>query len=116
MNYNDKVTLKLKENYQNRDGEKSDRQKRRESKKNYNKFITKAYKYLNKDWLDSIDEDIKISLSHDWYVANYRNRWLKKPVEFSEWIKSSFKNIKPNTSVYRNTIINSLLNEGDSDN
>jgi len=115
MNYNDKVTLKLKENYQSRDGEKSERQKRRENKKNYDKFITKAYKFLNKEWLDSVDEVIKMNLSYDWTVVSYRNRWLKRPVEFSEWIKSSFKNIKPNTSVYRNTIINSLLNESDSD-
>lgn len=119
MKYNDKVTLKLKENHQTRMWEesgKSDRQRRRENKKKYSKFIDEAYKYLNKEWLDSVDEKIKIEICSKWDVVKFRNKYIQHPVDFGDWVKTSFRNIKPNPSIYRDVIINKLLDESDTDN
>lgn len=120
MKYRDKSTIRYQINQQNREGEdKSERSKRRELERKYKKFNSKVYKYVDKDWWESVDDDVRKQLYRDWcYIVHdsfiYRGSASPKimdPSDFENWIKIVRRDIKPNVVVYRNKILDRLLDE-----
>lgn len=115
MKYNDKGTKRAYAKQQDRyDEEKSDRAVRRELERNYIKFTYKVYKYIDRDWWESVDESTRKKLYSEWtYIVHdsligQPNAKLD-PAGFENWIKMVKRDIKPNVLIYRNKVLNRLL-------
>ena len=111
MKYKDKNTIRSHINHVSKleAGEtKSDRKIRREKERRLNKFTLNVYKYIDRDWWDSVDFDVKEEIYSNWIVTNIRSR---SDISFEVWIKSVRKDIKPNKQVYREKIIDNILDD-----
>jgi hypothetical protein len=113
-NYKDKVTVRLESKYSQRESmSNSDRNIRRQEEREYQKFVKLVYSYLEKDWWDSVDGSIQNRLYNEWkherlYVARQRGS-IKDA--FIRWVKIIRLEVKPNCSLYRDKIIDKLLQE-----
>lgn len=112
MKYNDRGTmrsyLKQQERY---DLEKSDRAKRRELEREYKTFLSKFYKYVERDWWDSVSVENKKSLYSEWSHIKVVAKSQGHDTDFGEWVKMVRRDTKPNIVVYRNKILERLLDE-----
>lgn len=112
MKYNDKQTrlivAKHSENQQSDDFSfgKSERAIRRQTKRSVDKFTKSVYKYIEKDWWDSVDYRIKEKLYHEW---GFYSTHINKSASFGKWINEVRETIKPNVGVYRQKVLKNLL-------
>jgi hypothetical protein len=107
MKYKDKGTMRSYAKQQEKyDLDKSDRTKRREREREYKRFVSNFYKYVERDWWDSVDDSDKKSLYSEWshicVISHHKQ-------DFEEWANRVKKDIKPNTSIYRNKILDKIL-------
>ena len=113
MKYNDKQTrlinAKHSEKQQQYNGfDMSDRSIRRQNKRSVEKFTKSVYKYIEKDWWDSVDYKVKEKLYHEW---QFFSSHINKSANFGKWINEVKETIKPNVGVYRQKVLKKLLND-----
>lgn len=121
MMYKDKSTLRWQRKQLEKDDySKSDRNIRREEKRNLEKFRVKVCKYVDSDWWDSFTTSEQMSIYRSW--LNSGDEWVfwkskftstkqSSDNDFDKWIKRKYDEVKPNMSVYRDKKLDRILNE-----
>jgi hypothetical protein len=124
MKYNDKHSIKAHQKHVSKmenddkplhwgfgqDPDKWDRRTKREYERNSKKFNQEVYHHINREWWDSLSFNDRVSIHNDWGVT-VRSPMGFKPINFGEWIKNAVKKYKPDISIYRDKVIDKLLNE-----
>lgn len=104
MKYNDRYTRIITERHRDKEDEySSDRNLRREKERKYKKFASKIYKYVEKDWWDSLTESDQHDIYYSWMFYTDLKYSHRTKSDFETWAKSYFSNIKvkPDPIVYR---------------
>ena len=117
MKYKDKLTTRLEANHSNqlldRDpwgNDISNRASRRKEERRFKQFTLDVYRYLEKDWWDSVDEETKKKLYNEWFgIIRLSNSGIYNTPDFKKWITQVRKDIKPNVLLYRDKILNKIL-------
>src|ERR1035437_5400168 len=104
MKYHDKQTRKINVKWSERPEKTFDgfAHARRQLLK---KFKPKVYKYVDREWWDSLNEYQQKQAMQDWMFIIGMN----KKADFKSWILKYRMSIKPDVVIYREKVLNNLL-------
>ena len=117
MKYNDKHTKLLQTKHQDKLDSigtiwATSRSDRREFKREFNKFKTRVILHTNVDLWDCINETDQVGIFNSWRFSHTKLRpnGSLKP-DFKSWIKNEIKSIEIDKHLYRDKVIDRLLDE-----
>lgn len=116
MNYNDKHTRLLKDKHQNKpDYIGSDRSNRREFEREFKKFKEKFCSYTSSEIWECIEKSDQEGLFNSWrFALSFNGKTalsFNDKTAFKFWLKNKIKSINIDKQLYRDKIIDRLLDE-----